>query len=158
MCIRTPARSPVAAEAPIRQERYLGWTLTADIASLYYRLTDPDDIYHAAPMLLLTPLIHSAHGEFRSAAISLGMRLAMYATLYYADRLADRECGSTREDFCFPVGTFVLVVGAISSVIVVDSVILARRDVPAEEWQRLPMLGAVADADGRRMLTLSGRF
>jgi hypothetical protein len=153
-----PPDLPIAAEAPIRQERYLGWTLTADIASMAYWLGGPYDIYHAAPMLLLTPLIHTAHGEFRSAAISLGMRLAMFGTLFYADRLADRECGSPREDICFPVGTFLLVDAVIFTVIVVDSAILARRAVPAEEWERLPMLGAVADADGRRMLTLSGRF
>ena len=154
-----PPDLPAAAEAPIRQERYLGWTLTADIASLFYWFAGPYDIYHAAPMLLLTPLIHTAHGEFRSAAISLAMRLAMYGTLYYAGRLADRECeAQSRGYFCFPLATFMLVDAVISSVIVVDSVILARRDVPAQEWYRLPLLGAVADADGRRMLTLTGRF
>ena len=88
-----PPDLPVAAEAPIRQERYWGWTMTADVASLVYWFAGPYDIYHAAPMLLLTPLIHTAHGEFRSAAISLGMRLAMYGTLYYAGRLADKEVG-----------------------------------------------------------------
>jgi hypothetical protein len=82
----------------------------------------------------------------------------MYATLYYADQLADRECGSSRRYVCFPLGTFVLVDMVISGVIAVDATILARRDVPAQEWYRLPLVGGVADADGRRMLTLSGRF
>jgi hypothetical protein len=157
--VARPPDLPAAAEPPIRPERYWGWTMTADIASLIYWFTDPTDIYHVAPMLLLTPLIHTAHGEYRSAAISLGMRLVMYGTLYYADRLADRECeGTSRGYFCFPLGTFLLVDFVVSSVVVIDAVILARRDVPAQEWHRLPLLGAVADAEGRRMLTLSGRF
>ena len=156
--VARPPDLAAAAEAPIRPERYFGWTLTADIASLFFWLGRPDDVYGAAPMMLLTPLIHVAHGEFRSAGISLGMRLALWGGLYAAERLAREECDRSSGDFCFPVGTFLLIDLAFSSVIVIDAVVLARRDRPAKEWDRLPLLGAVADADGRRLLTLSGRF
>jgi len=159
--VESLARPPdlaAAAEAPIRQERYLEWTLTADALSLYFWLEHPYEVYGAAPMMLLTPLIHVAHGEFRSAGVSLGMRLALWGTLYFADRLAREECDAQSGDICFPVGTLLLIDVAVSSVVLVDAFILARRDRPAEEWHRLPALGAVAGADGRRLLTLSGRF
>jgi hypothetical protein len=159
--IESVARPPdlsVAAEAPIRQERYLGWTLTADALSLFFWLEHPDKVYGAAPMMLLTPLIHTAHGEYRSAGISLAMRLALWGGLYFADRLAREECDAQSGYFCFPLGTLLLINVAVSSVVVLDAVILARQSKPAPEWRRLPMLGAAADGDGRRMLTLSGRF
>ena len=153
-----PPDLPVAAEAPIRQERYLGWTLTADVLSLFFWLEHPDKVYGAAPMMLLTPLIHTAHGEFRSAGISLGMRLALWGGLYFADRLIREECDGQAGYYCFPIGTLLLINMAVSSVVVVDAIILARQSRPASEWRRLPILGAAADGDGRRMLTLSGRF
>ena len=142
----------------MRPERYFGWTVTADVASLFFWLGRPDEVYGAAPMMLLTPLIHVAHGEFRSAGISLGMRLALWGGLYYAGRLAREECETQSGDLCFPFGTLLLIDVAVSSVVVIDAVILARRDRPAKEWDRLPLLGAVGGADGRRLLTLSGRF
>ncbi len=153
-----PPDLPAAAEAPIRPERYLGWTLTADILSLLFWLGRPDEVYGAAPMMLLTPLIHTAHGEFRSAGISLGMRLALWGGLYFAGRLAREECEAQSAYFCFPLGTLLLIDVAVSSVVVLDAIILARQDRPAPEWSRLPMLGAAVDAEGRRLLTLSGRF
>ena len=39
-----------------------------------------------------------------------------------------------------------------------DSTFLAQRQRPAPGWDRLPMLGAAIDADGRRLFTLSARF
>ena len=159
--VESLARPPdlaAAAGAPVRQERYLGWTLTADVLSLFFWLGHADEAYGAVPMMLLTPLIHTAHGEYRSAGISLGMRLALWGGLYFAGRLAREECDAQSGYFCLPLGTLLLIDAAISSVVVVDSVVLARRDRPAREWQRLPMLGAAVDPEGRRMLTLTGRF
>jgi len=153
-----PPDLPAASAAPTRQERYLGWTLSADVLSLFFWLGRPDEVYGAAPMMLLTPLIHTAHGEYGSAGISLGMRLALWGGLYVADRLARRECEAQSGDFCFPLGTFLLIDLAVSGVVVVDAVILARQTKPAPEWSRLPMLGAAVDPQGRRLLTLTGRF
>src|SRR5204862_7998721 len=84
-----PPDLPVAAEAPDRNERYLGWTLTADALSVGPRLywtTRPKDVYLAAPALLLVPAIHAAHGELRSAAISVAMRAGMLGLAYLANR------------------------------------------------------------------------
>ena len=153
-----PPELPAAAAAPIRQERYLGWTLSADVLSLFFWLGHAGDVYGAAPMMLLTPLIHTAHGEYGSAAISLGMRLALWGGLYFADRVARQECDAQSGDFCFPVGTFLLIDLAVSGVVAVDAVLLARQNKPAPEWSRLPLLGAAVDRDGRRLLTLTGRF
>jgi hypothetical protein len=153
-----PPDLPAAAEPPIRQERYLGWTLTADALSLFFWLQRPDEVYGAAPMMLLTPLIHTAHGQYRSAAISLGMRLALWGGLNFAGWLAREECDAQLRYICIPWGTWLLIDAAVTSVVVVDALILARQSKPAPGWRQLPMLGAGADGDGRRMLTLSGRF
>jgi len=148
---------PAAAEPPPRQERYLGWTLAADTVSLFYLFQSPLDARHAAPMLLLTPAIHAVHGELGSAGISLAMRAAMFGGLYLAGRLADEECRSS-DDICFPLGSLLLAASLLSSVVTVDAIVLARRERPAEEWYRLPVLSASFDTGGRKLLTLTARF
>ena len=52
-------------------------------------------------MMLLTPLIHTAHGELRSAGISLGMRLALWGGLYFADRLIGKSATDRRVTTAF---------------------------------------------------------
>jgi len=156
-----PADLPAAAEAPSRDERYYGWTLTADALSLVPLVVwtqHPKDFYLAAPALLLVPAIHLAHGEQRNAGISLAMRTAMVGLVYLAGRLAERECRSSSDFVCLPIGSLVLLDVSVVQPIVIDSIWLARRRRPAPEWDRLPLVGAVVDADGRRLLTLSARF
>jgi hypothetical protein len=157
-----PIDLPDPAEPPERDERYMGWTLTADLVSevlLVGWMGHPTRVYAAAPALLLVPEIHAAHGEFRSAGISLAMRAAMIGLVYLAGRTADRECsGGSSESICIPIGSFLLAETAIVVPMVIDSVFLARRRRPAPEWYRFPTLGAALDGDGRRLLTLGARF
>ena len=154
-----PIDLPAAAEAPSRSERYMGWTLAADAVSLVAlaRWTgNQNDLYLLAPWLLLTPAVHVAHGELHSAAISVAMRTAALGALYLAGRAAEDECGSS--EICIPLGTFVLIELGLVLPIVVDATLLARTTRPAEEWSRLPLLGAAVDAGGRRLFTLTAQF
>jgi hypothetical protein len=159
-----PADLPDAAQPPSRDERYFGWTLAADAVSLVPLIAwagHHEKVYYAAPALLLSPIIHSLHGEYRSAAISFAMRTAMLGLVYLAGLTADRECQSSRgsEDFiCIPFGTLVLLDLAIVTPVVIDSAWLARTARPASEWYRLPLPGATAGANGGRLFTLTARF
>jgi hypothetical protein len=116
----------------------------------------PADLYLMAPWFLLTPTIHVAHGELRSAAISVAMRVAMVGAFYLAGRVGEAECGSG--DFCIPLGAFLIAEVGLVAPITIDAVLLARTRQPAPEWDRLPLLSAAFDASGRRLLTLTARF
>jgi hypothetical protein len=156
-----PRDLPHAAEAPVRDERYLGWTLLADAASLVplaYWIGEPNKVYFAAPALLLCPAIHAAHGELRKAAISLAMRMAMLGVLHLAERAAETQCQRSSDFVCLPIGEFILAETAVVLTITVDSFILARTQRPASEWYQLPVLTAALGPDGRRLLTLTARF
>ncbi|HEY7376995.1 MAG TPA: hypothetical protein VIF57_32850, partial [Polyangia bacterium] len=141
---------------------YVGWTLTADLVSLFPLagwLGRPKDMYLAAPALLLVPAIHAAHGEVRSAGISLAMRAAMLGVVYLMARSAEDECASSSSSYvCVPIGQFLVGYLAVTTTMILDSAFLARTQRPAAGWDRLPVLGASAGADGRRLLTLSARF
>jgi hypothetical protein len=92
--ITWPPDLPAAAEAPSRDERYFGWTLAADAVSIVPLVVwagHPEKFYYAAPALLLSPAIHSLHGEYRSAAISFMMRTAMLGLVYLASFTADQS-------------------------------------------------------------------
>jgi hypothetical protein len=156
-----PPDLPAAAEAPSRDERYFGWTLAADAVSIVPLVVwagHPEKFYYAAPALLLSPAIHSLHGEYRSAAISFTMRTAMLGLVYLAGLTADRECHSQASDFCVPIGTLVLLELGIVMPMVIDSTWLARTSRPASEWYRLPLPGATAGANGAHVFTLTARF
>jgi hypothetical protein len=157
-----PADLPDPAEAPSRGERYLGWTLLADavaLVPLLYWIERPNDAYLAVPALLLGPAVHAAHGEPRNAGISLAMRAAMLGGVYLAGRGLENQCRSSTDYVCVSGLTLLLAdVALVSTMVAVDSVLLARRQRPASEWYRLPMLSASLDHDGRRLLTLTARF
>jgi hypothetical protein len=156
-----PPDLPVAAEAPPRDERYLGWTLAADAVSQIFLvgwMGHPRNYWEAGPALLMVPTIHALHGEFRSAGISIVMRAAMIGLVYLAGQTAERECRGSGEYICIPIGSFVLAETAIIVPVVIDSVVLARRRRPAEGWEQLPLLGATVDRGGGHLLTLSARF
>jgi hypothetical protein len=159
--IARPLDLPAAAEAPARDESYVGWTLTADVASLFPLagwLGRPKDVYLAAPALLLVPAIHAAHGEGRSAGISLAMRAAMLGVVYLMARSAEDECASSSSYVCVPIGQFLVGYLAVTTTMTLDSAFLARTQRPASDWDRLPVVSASAGPDGRRLLTLSARF
>jgi hypothetical protein len=153
-----PRALPIAAEAPTRSDRYAGWTLAADAISLVVWMANPPDIYYATPMLVLTPAIHAAHGELGSASLSLAMRLAMFGGVYGAAHLAREECRGDDGFICMPFGSIMLISAIVSSVVVVDATILARRERPARGWDAMPLLSAAVDGAGRGWLTLTGRF
>jgi hypothetical protein len=159
--VSRPLDLPAAAQAPARDESYVGWTLTADVASLFPLagwLGRPKDVYLAAPALLLVPVIHAAHGEVRSAGISLAMRAAMLGVVYLMARSAEDECASSSSYVCVPIGQFLVGYLAVTTTMTLDSAFLARTQRPASDWDRLPVVSASAGPDGRRLLTLSARF
>jgi hypothetical protein len=148
-------------EPPVRHERYLGLTLLADLVAivpLVRWMGRPEDVYLAAPSLVLSPLIHAAHGETEKSMLSLAMRGAMVGLVYLAGRSARDECDDSNELVCVPAGSILLANLAIVPVVLIDSIFLARRVTTVEGWRRLPVIPAVsATADGRRMLTLTFR-
>src|SRR5690348_11387449 len=122
--IPRPLDLPLPAEPPVQDEHYVGWTLTADVASLFPLVAwtgRTKDLYLAAPSLLLVPAIHAAHGEMRSAAISLAMRAAMLGVVYLMVRSADDECRSSTAEFCVPLGQFFVGYFAVTTTIILDS-------------------------------------
>jgi hypothetical protein len=149
-------------EPPIRHERYLGWTLLVDAVSivpLVQWMGRPDDVYLAAPALLAAPLVHLAHGQSEKAAISLLMRGAMIGGVYLAGREARTECSHSDAFLCVPIGSVLLADLAIVPVVVIDSLLLARRTVPEEGWHRLPIMPtAGVTRDGGRVFSLVGQF
>ena len=150
------------AEPPIVHERYAGWTLAADAVSLIpltYWMGRPEDVYFALPSLLLPPIIHLAHGESERAAISLVLRSAMLGGVYLAGRSAQTECDNSSEFVCIPFRSLFLAELAIVPVLAIDALFLARKVRRKESWKRLPLQPSIAaTADGRRWLSLSGRF
>jgi hypothetical protein len=150
-----------AAEPPVRHERYLGWTLGADLLSLV-PLTSwmfrPEDVYLALPSLVLPPAIHVAHGESRTAAISFLMRGAMIGGVYLAGRSAEEECEDSETFVCVPMGSFLLAELAIIPVVLVDAFFLARTTGEVEGWHRLPVLPSVSPTPGGGVLSLTRRF
>jgi hypothetical protein len=152
----------VPAEPPIVHERYLHWTLAADAVSLIpltYWLRDTSDVHYALPSLLLPPIIHGLHGETTSAVTSLVMRTAMLGALYLGRQTVEAECEAQDELICVPVGSIMLMSAAVTIVVTVDSLFLARRTRPAEGWFGLPVKPSVGvAADGRKWLSLGGSF
>lgn len=163
---RPPAPRPPdiarRAEAPLVHERYTGWILAADVASLVPLVRwmgRPEDVYLAAPSALLPPFIHVLHGEPGNAALSLGMRGAMLGAVYLAGRSAESECEDSEDFICVPTRSFLLADVAIVSVVVIDSMFLAWTTSEVDGWHRLPILPSVsATPDGRRVMSLTGRF
>jgi hypothetical protein len=155
-----PADLPDAAQPPVRDDRYIGWTLAADVVSLVPLVVwmfEPERLYLAAPALVLCPTIHAAHGEMRSAGISLAMRATMLGGAYLVGRWSENECDRSTNYFCAPA-TLALADLAIVPVILIDSAFLARTTRPAPEWFQLPLLSAALDGGGRRLVTLTARF
>jgi len=151
-----------AAEPPIVHERYFGWILAADLVSLaplVRWMGRPEDIYLAAPSLLLPPVIHTLYGEPGNAALSLTLRAAMVGAVYLAGRSAEEECEDSESYICIPVGSFLLADAAIVLVVVTDAVFLARTTRELDAWHRLPVVPSVSlTPDGRPALTLGGHF
>jgi hypothetical protein len=160
---RTTPRPPDiarAAEPPVVDERYFGWILVADLVSvvpLVRWMGRPEDLYLAAPAALLPPVIHGLHGEPGNAALSLTLRGAMVGAVYLAGRSAEEECADTDSYICVPMGSFLIADVAIVSVMVIDSIFLARTRRELDGWHRLQLLPSVS-ADGRPSLSLGGRF
>jgi hypothetical protein len=147
------------AEPPVVDERYTGWILLADlvaIAPLVRWMGRPEDIYLAAPSLILPPVIHVLHGQPQSAGLSFTLRLAMLGSLYLAGRSAESECDDSDEYICVPVGSFFIADAVLVTAITIDSIFLARRRREVDGWRRLPVLPV--GPDGRPGLSLGGRF
>jgi hypothetical protein len=156
-----PADTRVPAEAPLVDERYMGWMLGADalgLVPLVNFMVKPERPYYALPSLLLPPLVHVAHGEVGKAAGSLAMRGAMLAVVYAAGRNAENECDG-QQFICYPFGSFMIANLAIVTVVVIDSTLLARRRRPDSTWSRMRMLPTVSsNANGDAVLGVAGRF
>jgi hypothetical protein len=150
------------AEPPIIHERYAHWTLLADFAAvvpLTYWMFRPDDAYLAVPALLLTPAIHTLHGESGNALISLVLRGAMIGGVYLAGRSAEAECDRDADLVCLPFGSIMIGALAMTLPITIDAVFLARATRRAEGWQGLPVQPTIGvSADGRTWLSVGGRF
>ena len=149
--VQRPADLPVPATAPLVDERYLHWTLPVDLLAvipLTYFLVRPDDYYLAAPSLLLPPLIHIAHGNSESAAISFAMRVAMVGGVYLAGRHAENECNNSDSFLCFPIQSLIIAEVVMLTPIMVDSFFLARRTRSDDGWSRLPIMPTVAPVPG----------
>lgn len=132
---------PLAAEAPLRDERYGGWTLAADLAAAVPTgiwLARPNDSYLALPMLTLTPVIHAVHGEWGTAAGSLIMRAVALGTAYAISRHMSWGCSSA--EFCVPIVGLVAVEAAILIPMAVDGSLLAHRRRRVSGWDLLPVL------------------
>jgi hypothetical protein len=154
---------PYAAEPPIVHERYMHWVLVADtlaVVPLVYWMGRPKDAYLAVPSLLLPPVIHTLHGESDKALVSLIMRTAMIAGVYYAGRSFQDECSDDRDELvCIPIRSFFIANAAIIPVIMIDAVFLARATRRADGWQRLPLQPNIGvTADGRTWLSLGTTF
>jgi hypothetical protein len=148
-----PPDLPLPTEAPVRSERYMHWTLLADLAAtvpLVLWIVEPEDLYLPVPALTLVPLIHAAHGQTENAGISLLMRTAMVGGVYLASQSAQRECPDDG-DLCVPIGSIMLGNAAIVTVVVLDSLLLAKRDVADSDWKRLPLVPGVATGPGGRV-------
>lgn len=160
--VQRPADLPKPTEPPIVHERYAHWTLLADAAAvvpLVYWMWRPDDVYLAAPALLLPPLIHIAEEESEHAVVSLLMRGAMVGAVYLAGRSAETECDNSDEFICVPIRSFILAQAAMVSVITIDAVFLARSTRRKDSWYRLPLQPAVGvSGDGRAWLSVGGQF
>lgn len=161
---RAPRPPDIArpAEPPVVHERYLGWILLADLASLVplvHWMGRPEDVYLAAPALVLPPVIHVLHGEGEKAGLSLTLRGAMLGAVYLAGRSAEEECDDPDTYICVPIGSFMLANVAIVSVLLIDSFFLARTTRELDGWRRLPVLPSVsATPDGGGVMSLGGRF
>lgn len=162
--IQPPPDLQQPTQAPLRDERYLHWTLLADALSIYplvrWGIAYQDDIYLPLPALTLSPFIHALHGEGGKAGISLVMRAAMVGGVYAAGQLAKEECSEMEDDFlCFPMGSMMLMNLSIVSVVVVDALFLAKRTVGAPEWRGLPLVPSVSAGPGGRVsLTIGSQF
>lgn len=136
--------------------------LGAELVSIYPLtewMIDPDKFYFAMPSLLLSPIIHAAHGELPKAAGSLAMRGAMLGAMYLARESAEAECDSSDQWLCVPFGSILLIMAAYVSVTTIDSVFLAKRTRRAEGWDRLPVKPSFGmAADGRKWLSFGGSF
>jgi hypothetical protein len=149
-----------AAEPPVVDERYTGWILLADFVSivpLVRWMGRPEDVYLAAPSLILPPVIHVLHGQPQNAGLSFILRLAMVGGVYLAGRSAESECNDSDSYICVPVGSFFIADAAIVLGVTIDSIFLARRRRAVDGWDRLQVLPTVTP-DGRPALSLGGRF
>jgi len=156
-----PPDLAVRTEPPVRHVRYAWATLAADLVSIYPLLqfmVKPDQPYLAVPALVLAPAIHVGYGESDKAAVSLILRGAMIGGVYLAGRAIERECRND-EFICIPLGPILLANLAITTVVTVDAVFLARTTRAEHGWGRLPVLPTVsAGAEGTRVLGVSGAF
>lgn len=150
----------VPTEAPVVHERYAGIVLASDLISLIpltYWMFNQRDSYLALPALVLAPAIHVAYGSNDSAAISILMRAAMVSAVYFAGRSAREECDD--ELICLPFGSILLAELAVVPVVVLDSLLLAKRSKPKDGWSRLPVQPSIMTGpEGQRGLSLMGRF
>ncbi len=156
-----PQDLPLPTEAPKRSERYMHWTILADLAAvvpLTIWMVEPERLYLPLPALTLVPLIHAAHGRTDNAGISLLMRAGMVGATYLASQAAEQECPDDGDDFiCAPVGSIMLGTTAIVTVLVLDSLLLAKRDVEDSAWHRLPLIPGVATGPGGRVTFSLGK-
>jgi hypothetical protein len=153
---------PLPAEPPIIHERYMHWTLLADAAAivpLTHWMGRPSDVHLALPSLLLPPLIHLAHGESDNAAISFVLRGLMIGGVYLAARNAETECDNSDSFICVPIGSILLAGLAITTVVTVDSIFLAKATRRDQRWYNLPVQPSVGvTPNGGGYLSLSGQF
>jgi hypothetical protein len=145
----------------VRHVRYAWATLAADVVSIYPLLqymVKPEQPYLALPALVLAPAIHVGYGESDKAILSLVLRGAMIGGVYAAGRGIDSECRDSGF-VCIPLGPILLANLAITTVVTVDAVFLARTTRAEHGWGRLPVLPTVsAGAEGTRVLGVSGAF
>lgn len=120
---------PLGAQGP-REERYAGWVILVDLASL---VTIPF-VVGAIGALVGAPIVHGLHGNGSAAGKSLLLRVVVPLVVIGGSFLAFRagsDCENNAEDGCFFEFMGALLLGGVSLavVMVVDWTVLAKRRV-----------------------------
>jgi hypothetical protein len=150
-----PPDLPTAAEPPMVDDRYFGTMLAVDLVAvvpLTYWSFHTDRWYLPLPALVLPPLVHLAHGQTQSAAISFAMNGAMIGLVSAASTSGLNECRSSSDVICVPFASILLASTATTLAILVDSLVLARESRPADRWRQLRVLPSAGG------VVLMGRF
>ena len=140
-----PARPPDLAaptEPPVVDDRYFLSVFGVDLLAvgpLTYWEYHRDQLWLPLPALLAAPLVHLAHGEPRKSGISFAMRAAMVGAVYLAGEEAKSECNS-QGYICLPLKSLLISELAVVTVVVTDSILIARTSRPDSRWRVLPTI------------------
>ena len=136
-------------------ERYFGTMFVVDVASvlpLTYWTLHTNLWYLPLPALVLPPLVHLAHGQTQSAAISLAMNGAMIGLVSAAYKSGVNECDSSPSSLCIPLASITIATLATTMAVLVDSLVLARESHPVDGWRQLRVLPSAGG------VVLTGQF